>query len=100
MAIGAKRVRVQVPTPIALLKAKIANVADIKQDGRQDARHVVILVQLMPALLADLVSATIQGRVAERDLVDRPEFLLASRCGPRSGRQTRGRHRGQSIHGR
>jgi len=78
MAIGAKRVRVQVPTPIALLKAKIANVADIKQDGRQDARHVVILVQLMPAFLADLVSAATQGRIAERDLVDRLEFLLAT----------------------
>ncbi|MET0262310.1 MAG: hypothetical protein ABW223_05390 [Rariglobus sp.] len=78
MAIGANQVRVQVPEPIALLKAKIANVSDIAQNGRQDGRHVVILVQLMPAFLTDLISATTQGRITERDLVDRLESLLAT----------------------
>lgn len=78
MAIGANQVRVQVPEPIALLKAKIANVSDIAQNGRQDGRHVVILVQLMPAFLGDLMSATTQGRITERNLVDRLESLLAT----------------------
>ncbi len=78
MAIGTNQVRVQVPEPIALLKAKIANVADIAQTGRQDGRHVVILAQLMPAFLADLVNATTQGRITERDLVNRLESLLTT----------------------
>lgn len=47
MAIGATQVKL--PSPIALFQAKLANVADIFQDGRQDARHVQILVKLMPA---------------------------------------------------
>jgi hypothetical protein len=74
MAIGANQVRVQVPEPIALLKAKIANVSDISQNGR----HVVILVQLMPAFLTDLINASTQGRITERNLVDRLELLLAT----------------------
>lgn len=78
MAIGANQVRVQVPEPIALLKAKIANVSDIAQNGRQDGRHVVILVQLIPAFLTDLIRAATQGRITERDLVDRLELLLAT----------------------
>jgi hypothetical protein len=78
MAIGANQVKVQVPEPIALLKAKIANVSDISQGGRQDGRHVLILFQLIPAFLSDLISATTAGRIPERDLVNRLEFLLAT----------------------
>lgn len=76
MAIGENQVRVQVPSPITLLKAKTANASDIAQTGRQDARHVVILAQLIPAFLDDLISATIQGRLSERELVNRLETLL------------------------
>lgn len=43
MAVG--KTHVQVPGPIALLQAKIANVADLTQTGRQDRRHVLILTQ-------------------------------------------------------
>ncbi len=50
MAIGEGGVQVQVPGPIALLKAKIANLADLPQAGRQDSRHVLILARLLPAL--------------------------------------------------
>jgi hypothetical protein len=82
MSIGANQVSVQVPTPITLLKAKIANVSDIAQSGRQDGRHVVILFQLMPAFLADLISATNHGRITERDLVNRLESLLETITSP------------------
>ncbi len=68
---------VQVPSPIALLQAKIANVADIAQTGRQDARHVVILTQVLPAYLEDLQKAVIEGRMEERKLIDFLERLLA-----------------------
>jgi hypothetical protein len=63
-------VQVQVPSPIALLQAKIANVADFAQSGRQDARHVVILAQLLPAYLLDLQRAAVAGGMPERQLID------------------------------
>jgi hypothetical protein len=75
MALGETHVRV--PSPIALLQAKIANVADIAQTGRQDSRHVVILSRLMPAYLADLQTATMESRMTERQLIKFLERLLA-----------------------
>jgi hypothetical protein len=77
LAIGERQVRVQVPGPIALLQAKIANVADLKQSGRQDSRHVLILARLMPDYLADLCRAAVEGRLEERTLIDFLEQLLA-----------------------
>jgi hypothetical protein len=68
---------VQVPGPIALLQAKLANVADISQTGRQDARHVAILAQVLPAYLEDLQKAAIEGRMEERKLIEFLERLLA-----------------------
>ena len=70
-------IQVQVPSPIALLQAKIANVADIAQTGRQDARHVAILAQVLPAYLEDLLKAVIEGRMEERKLIEFLERLLA-----------------------
>ncbi len=77
MAIGEKQVQVQVPGPIALLQAKIANVADLKQVGRQDSRHVLILTRVIPAYLADLQVSTAEGRMDERKLIEFLERLLA-----------------------
>ncbi len=54
-------VQVQVPSPIALVQAKIANVSDLAQSGRPDARHVLILAQLLPAYLRDLQRAAVAG---------------------------------------
>jgi len=70
--------QVQVPSPIALLQAKIANVADLSQTGRQDARHVLILLQLIPAYLEDLQEAAVTGRLGERKLIELLERLLAA----------------------
>lgn len=67
---------VQVPGPIALLQGKIANVADLAQTGRQDGRHVVILVRLIPAYLADFQRAVVEGRTEERKLIEFLERLL------------------------
>lgn len=74
VALGETQVRL--PGPIALLQAKIANVADISQIGRQDARHVVILAQLLPAYLKELQTATVEGRLEERKLIGFLERLL------------------------
>jgi hypothetical protein len=69
--------RVQVPSPIALLQAKLANVADLAQSGRQDARHVLILAQLMPAYLEDLQKAAVEGRLEESKLIEFLERILS-----------------------
>lgn len=70
------RVQVQVPSPIALFQAKIANVADLTQSGRQDARHVLILAHLLPAYLRDLQQTAVAGGMKERQLIDYLERLL------------------------
>ncbi len=76
MAIGAGGVRVQVPGPIVLLKAKMANLGDLPQAGRQDSRHVAILARLLPAYLEDLQKAAREGRMEERKLIGFLEQLL------------------------
>jgi hypothetical protein len=77
MVIGKSGVHVQVPGPIVLLKAKIANLADLPQTGRQDSRHVTILTRLLPAYLEDLQKAASEGRMEERKLIGFLERLLA-----------------------
>jgi hypothetical protein len=77
LAIGDGQIQVQVPGPIALLQAKIANVADLKQTGRQDARHVLILARLMPGYLEDLQTAAAEGRMEEIKLIVLMVRLLA-----------------------
>jgi hypothetical protein len=75
MALGSTHV--QVPGPIVLLQAKLANVADLDQNGRQDLRHTNILAHLMPAYLADLQAAAAGGHMDERRLIQLCERLLA-----------------------
>ncbi len=67
---------VQVPSPIALLKAKIANISDLSQKNRQDKKHVQVLAKLMPGYLASLQKSVNNGRIKEREMLDLLEFLL------------------------
>jgi hypothetical protein len=76
-ALGETQVQVQVPGPIALLRAKVANLVDLKQTGRQDGRHVLVLARILPAYLGDLQASAREGRMTERKLVDFLEQLLA-----------------------
>jgi hypothetical protein len=75
-AIGAEGTRVQVPGPIVLLQAKVANFCEIKQAGRQDARHVLILARVLPAYLDDLSDAVASARMEERVFIGYLEKLL------------------------
>lgn len=77
IGIGNSGVFVRVPSPIALLKAKIANYADIPQTGRQDGRHIRILTCLMPAYLRDIDASVADRRIGEREMLDLLERLLA-----------------------
>ena len=77
---------VRVPGPIALLQAKLANLAEINQSGRQDGRHALILSRLMPAYLEDLRAAAAAGRLEERKLIGFLERLLAVVSAKTTGR--------------
>ena len=85
-AIGENQARVQAPGPIALLQAKVANLAEIKQTGRQDGRHVVILARVMPAYLEDLRVSAAERRMPERKLLEFLEKLLAVVTSPNGRR--------------
>ena len=74
--IGENDTIVKLPGPIALLQAKIANVADIPQEGRQDERHVRILCKLMPAYLKDISKNVDKKRIKEREMLNMFELLL------------------------
>jgi len=75
-AIGDPEVRVMAPGPVALLQAKVANLAEIKQRGRQDGRHIVILARIMPAYLDNLRTLAATGEMEERKLIELLERLL------------------------
>jgi hypothetical protein len=84
IGIGGNNIRIRVPGPVALLQAKIANFADIPQQGRQDGRHVLILSRLMPAYLKDLDSSFKAGRITEKDMLDLMEHLLKISTTPKA----------------
>ncbi len=74
--IGKGKVPVKVPSPVTLLKAKLANLDGIKQQGRQDAKHVRILSKLLPSYLRDIAETVRSGKRTERDFVNILERLL------------------------
>ena len=71
--IGPAAIPVRAPGPVALLKAKVANAADFCQKGRQDERHVRILIRVLPAYWRDLIGAVESGEIAERNLIGQIE---------------------------
>ncbi len=84
--LAVRGIPVRVPGPVVLLQAKIANAADLPQEGRQDLRHVAILARLMPAYLAELEQETVAGRMSERQLVNVYERLLGVATPAAAGR--------------
>lgn len=76
MAVGPEQVPVRVPSPINLLKAKLANLASINQKGRQDGRHVLILCRIIPAYLKQLIESVNAHVRTERDVVNILGLLL------------------------
>ncbi|MGB0744560.1 MAG: hypothetical protein ACPGSB_08540, partial [Opitutales bacterium] len=70
MGIGPERVPVRVPSPVHLLKAKLANLASINQKGRQDGRHLMILFRVIPQYLTQLIESVKAGDRSEREVVN------------------------------
>jgi hypothetical protein len=61
----------RLPSPLRLLKAKIANVHDLTRSERpQDLKHVRMLVHVCAAYLRDLHAAILSGEVPERSLIN------------------------------
>jgi len=60
----------RVPSPIILLKAKLANVAQIDQTRRQDVRHVQMLVPCVCEYIREAHSRAFAGEITERGLVN------------------------------
>ncbi|HVT26937.1 MAG TPA: hypothetical protein VHE81_02855 [Lacipirellulaceae bacterium] len=61
---------------LGLVKSTVVTHLELTQTGRQDARHVAILAQVLPAYLEDLQKAAIEGRMEERKLIEFLERLL------------------------
>jgi hypothetical protein len=60
-----------VPAPDVMLKAKLANLRQHKQEDRQDERHVRILIRCCRQYLQDACEAAQSGQLAEREAVER-----------------------------
>jgi len=65
-----------VPSPVKLLKAKLANLQSVNQRDRQDAKHVYILFRLLPNYLSDLIASIRNGHRTERETVNILTTLL------------------------
>ena len=74
--VGEQGVSVRVPSPLTLLKAKLSNVDQINQEGRQDVKHVTILFRVLPLYLHDVGQSVVSGRRKEREFVSILDDLL------------------------
>jgi hypothetical protein len=74
----------RLPSPIALLKAKLANVAQIDQSRRQDVRHVKMLIPCVQEYLRESHAESIAGKINDRDLVNLFEAARSLYSDPRN----------------
>jgi len=68
--------------PIALLKAKLANAAELDQSQRQDRRHVSILIPIVREFLLEALNHARTGTASERDVVALLEAVLSLAISP------------------
>jgi hypothetical protein len=60
----------RVPLPHIILKAKIANSASIQQDGRQDVKHVKMMLICTRAFIGELLEKCRSGTISERAVLN------------------------------
>jgi hypothetical protein len=71
----------RVPFPHLVLKAKIANSALIQQDGRQDVKHVRMMLICTRAFVTELLEQCQSGKLSERaaiNLLDEIREIISS----------------------
>lgn len=76
---------IRVLDPISCLRAKIANVAEIEQQNRQDVKHVKIMTHCVPEYIKDLLLQATEGTISERFLVNTLHELRMTVGGIRAG---------------
>jgi hypothetical protein len=62
--------------PIALLKAKLANVAELDQTDRQDSKHVSLLIPIVREFISQTLTRAGEGTEVERDVILLAEAAL------------------------
>lgn len=60
----------RVPSPIILLKAKLANATELDQTRRQDVRHVQMLIPCVCEYLREAHERVLAGEITERQLIN------------------------------
>lgn len=70
--------------PHLALKAKIENAADISQEGRNDVKHVRMMILCMRAFIVEFAGLVREGKVSERALVNTLEETFAVISGPKA----------------
>jgi hypothetical protein len=60
----------RVPLPHLVLKAKLANAALLEQNGRQDIKHVRMLILCVAAFIRDLLKNHESGAIQERSVIN------------------------------
>lgn len=66
---------VRVLDPLLLLKGKCHNYAKLDQSGRQDEKHLNMLVLILPVYFRYLLHETRQGVITERAFIKEVKFL-------------------------
>lgn len=89
MNIEANGVVGRVPLPHLVLKAKIANSALIAQEGRQDVKHVRMMLICTRAFIGELLASCREGHLRERavvNILDEIRGILNSHEAEKSGK--------------
>lgn len=66
----------RVPVPTVLLKAKLADAAQIPQEGRNDVKHVKIMILVAREFILSVLNSLGNGRIEGRTAVDVLELSL------------------------
>jgi hypothetical protein len=67
----------RVPSPVILLKAKLANASQLDQSRRQDVRHVQMLIPCVCEYLREAHDRALAGQITERQLINLLETARA-----------------------
>ena len=100
------RFRARVVLPVILFQAKIANLAKLEQVGRNDFKHVNLMLLVMEAYLTEFIEATESGALDSRGAINQLELarkVIASpeaiKCTATHGIDFRGIWPRELLHG-
>lgn len=77
MEVAVGQVVARVLMPHLVLKAKIENSASIPQEGRNDVKHVHMMILCLRAFIQEFAGYVVEGRASDRALINLLEETLA-----------------------